>query len=206
MIALVESENYPLMYSSILSHFLFEYIHPFYDGNGRTGRFLLAEYLNIPLSLPTVLSLSKTIAEHKGRYYKAFEITENDLNHGEATYFIILIMELIKSAQENLEVSLMEKRRQLDEALVEIKELEKGMILTSAEGSILYGAIQSFLFEVEPSFTISDAADQVELGEQTTRKYIRKLEEKELLVMVSKRPARFSISNKAKEALHLEEV
>lgn len=38
---------------------------PFYDGNGRTGRYLLALYLDESLSIPTVLSLSRTIAKNK---------------------------------------------------------------------------------------------------------------------------------------------
>ena len=62
MIELVASPDIPQTYSAILSHFLFEYIHPFYDGNGRTGRYLLALYLSEPLSETTVLSLSRVIA------------------------------------------------------------------------------------------------------------------------------------------------
>ena len=58
MLALMHSEEIPEIYSALLSHFLFEYVHPFYDGNGRTGRYLLALSLSTPLSQPTVLSLS----------------------------------------------------------------------------------------------------------------------------------------------------
>jgi Fic family protein len=53
-----------------LMHYQFEAIHPFHDGNGRTGRilnllFLLQrELLDIP-----VLYLSRYIIEHKARYY-----------------------------------------------------------------------------------------------------------------------------------------
>ena len=35
MIDLVSSEDMPEVYSALLSHYLFEYIHPFYDGNGK---------------------------------------------------------------------------------------------------------------------------------------------------------------------------
>ncbi len=69
---LARSDTIPFLQRAIASHFLFEYIHPFYDGNGRTGRYLLALYLSNDLTLPTVLSLSRTIAENKNEYYKAF--------------------------------------------------------------------------------------------------------------------------------------
>ena len=65
------SDTIPFLQRAIASHFLFEYIHPFYDGNGRTGRYLLALYLSNDLTLPTVLSLSRTIAENKNEIYKA---------------------------------------------------------------------------------------------------------------------------------------
>ena len=61
MIHLATSDEIPRLQSAIMSHFLFEYVHPFYDGNGRTGRYLLALYLNHDLTMPTVLSLSRTM-------------------------------------------------------------------------------------------------------------------------------------------------
>lgn len=37
MIELGNREDVPSLYAASICHFLFEYIHPFYDGNGRTG-------------------------------------------------------------------------------------------------------------------------------------------------------------------------
>lgn len=85
-----------------MSHFLFEYVHPFYDGNGRTGRYLLALYLNHDLTMPTVLSLSRTIAENKNAYYKAFMEAEDKLNCGELTLFVNTILGFIQQAQDEL--------------------------------------------------------------------------------------------------------
>jgi Fic family protein len=57
-----------------IGHFQFEAIHPFRDGNGRTGRILNIHYLVEKglLDLP-ILFLSKYILEHKGEYYDALE-------------------------------------------------------------------------------------------------------------------------------------
>tara|TARA_R110002124_G_C8888116_1_gene508955 strand:+ start:167 stop:1240 length:1074 start_codon:yes stop_codon:yes gene_type:complete len=61
-------------------HFQFESIHPFYDGNGRTGRIINVLYLvmNDLLNLP-VLYLSRYIIEHKVDYYRLLqEVRETD--------------------------------------------------------------------------------------------------------------------------------
>lgn len=54
-----------------ISHYQFEAIHPFYDGNGRTGRILIVLYLVEQglLTLP-ILYLSRYIVQHKPEYYR----------------------------------------------------------------------------------------------------------------------------------------
>jgi len=61
-------------------HYQFESIHPFYDGNGRTGRIINVLYLvmNDLLNLP-VLYLSRYIINHKADYYSLLqEVRETD--------------------------------------------------------------------------------------------------------------------------------
>ena len=55
-------------------HYQFESIHPFYDGNGRTGRIINVLYIvmNDLLDLP-ILYLSRYIIENKGEYYKLLQ-------------------------------------------------------------------------------------------------------------------------------------
>ncbi len=69
----------PLIKMGII-HYQFESIHPFYDGNGRTGRIINVLYLvmNDLLDLP-ILYLSQYIIENKGQYYKLLqEVRETD--------------------------------------------------------------------------------------------------------------------------------
>jgi Fic family protein len=64
-----------------LIHYQFEAIHPFSDGNGRTGRIINILFLvqSGLLDLP-VLYLSKSIIEHKNDYYRLLrEVTEKGL-------------------------------------------------------------------------------------------------------------------------------
>ncbi len=69
----------PLVKMAII-HYQFESIHPFYDGNGRTGRIINVLYLVMKdlLNLP-ILYLSRYIILNKGSYYKLLqEIRETD--------------------------------------------------------------------------------------------------------------------------------
>ncbi len=63
----------PLVKMAIIHH-QFESIHPFYDGNGRTGRIVSILYLviNNLLDLP-VLYLSRYITHNKGEYYRLIQ-------------------------------------------------------------------------------------------------------------------------------------
>jgi len=74
-----KSDFDPLVKMAII-HYQFESIHPFYDGNGRTGRIINVLYLVMKdlLNLP-VLYLSRYIILNKGNYYKLLqEIREID--------------------------------------------------------------------------------------------------------------------------------
>jgi len=63
----------PLVRMAVL-HYQFESIHPFYDGNGRTGRILNLLHLVLHglLDLP-VLYLSRYIVMHKSEYYQGLQ-------------------------------------------------------------------------------------------------------------------------------------
>ena len=63
----------PLIKMAIIHH-QFESIHPFYDGNGRTGRILNILYLvlNELLEIP-ILYLSRYIIQHKADYYRLLQ-------------------------------------------------------------------------------------------------------------------------------------
>ncbi len=63
-----------------LMHYQFEAIHPFADGNGRTGRILLLLYLKLSGLLDTpAIYLSEYIIKNKAGYYKCLRnVTENN--------------------------------------------------------------------------------------------------------------------------------
>jgi Fic family protein len=85
----------PLVKMGII-HYQFESIHPFYDGNGRTGRIINVLYLvmNGLLDLP-ILYLSRYIIENKGDYYKLLQEIRDTDNWEDWTMYMLNAVEQI---------------------------------------------------------------------------------------------------------------
>ena len=197
MIALVNDSEIPQTFAAIVSHFLFEYIHPFYDGNGRMGRYLLALYLSEPLSLPTVLSLSRIIAENKTEYYRAFETAQDRLNHGEVTFFVIQMMKFIRLAQEGVMESLESKIELLNRAGLSLDRFkQEPFFLSEKEATTLFILVQYHLFSTFPEISLRDILYASHVSMNTARKYTLALEEKGLLKPVSRKPLVFVLTHK----------
>ncbi len=77
-----------------IGHFQFEAIHPFRDGNGRTGRVFNIHYLTKKglLDLP-ILFLSRYIIENKDEYYRRLEAVSQK---GEWKKWILYMLDAIK--------------------------------------------------------------------------------------------------------------
>ena len=90
-------------------HYLIEYIHPFYDGNGRIGRFILSYCLSETLEPLLSYRISETIKENITEYYKAFKVCNDPHNLGDLTPFLIMMLHMIYTALKDLEGSLKRK-------------------------------------------------------------------------------------------------
>ena len=97
------------IYRVCLFHYLLEYIHPFYDGNGRLGRFILSYCISEMMEPLLAYRISETIKENRKEYYAAFEICNDRLNRGDLTPFLLMQMEMIRSAFQDLKDSLESK-------------------------------------------------------------------------------------------------
>lgn len=90
----------PLVKLAVIHH-QFESIHPFYDGNGRTGRILNVLYLVLKNLLDSpILYLSKFIIHNKTAYYKLFQEVINIQNWEDWILFILQGIE--ETANETL--------------------------------------------------------------------------------------------------------
>ena len=95
---LKKSKLHPLVKSCIF-HYKFEFIHPFADGNGRTGRLwhtlILAKWQEFYLWIP----IETVIHERQQEYYNALNASNNA---GESTIFVQFMLEFIRDILREL--------------------------------------------------------------------------------------------------------
>ncbi|MGL1904334.1 MAG: Fic family protein [Fibrobacterales bacterium] len=100
-------------------HFQFESIHPYYDGNGRTGRLLNILYLMSKdfLDVP-ILYLSSFITRNKAEYYRLL----NDVNINETwEQWILYILQGIKVVSEETTKKVQKIKITLDDMIEKIR-------------------------------------------------------------------------------------
>jgi len=100
-----ENIHVPQLIRIAISHYQFETIHPFQDGNGRIGRLLITLYLvNKDLLRHPCLYLSAHLEKHRTDYYDALMRvrTSHDLNHW-IRFFLVAVIETAKSSTLTLQ-------------------------------------------------------------------------------------------------------
>ncbi len=94
-----EDDSLDPLIKMALMHYQFEAIHPFSDGNGRTGRILLLLYLKMEnlLDVPAIY-LSEYIIQNKSEYYKRLRlVTEKE----DWESWIMYMLDMIESTAQN---------------------------------------------------------------------------------------------------------
>ena len=200
LIQFMNRKDIPFLVKASISHFFFEYIHPFYDGNGRFGRYLLSLYLARKLDILTAFSISYSISKNLDDYYKSFIEVEDVNNYGEITFFVENILETIKSGQEMIIELLNDSVMRFNHSMEILNELTKD--LSEKENIMLQIYLQNYLFNdfeeitnVELSYIIGD------LTQQTINKYTQELEKKGYLVKIKQRPLTYTLADKITDKL-----
>ena len=94
-----DDERTDLLVKLAIIHYQFESIHPFYDGNGRTGRILNVLYLVLSELLDSpILYLSKYIIKHKDEYYRLLQGVRTNENWED---WIIYMLKAIEETAKN---------------------------------------------------------------------------------------------------------
>ncbi|MDZ7820521.1 MAG: Fic family protein [Candidatus Marinimicrobia bacterium] len=163
-----ENDISPLIMMTVL-HAQFESIHPFYDGNGRTGRILNLLYLimNRLLNVP-ILYHSSYIIENKSEYYKTLNKINNDQNWEDFILF------MLKSIEETSKMTI-KKIRQIRDLLD--KSIEK---VQKEAASIYKKELVELLFE-QPYCKIGYLVENLGVERKAASRYLRELETIDLL-------------------------
>ncbi|WP_323593576.1 Fic family protein [Aliarcobacter butzleri] len=153
----------PLIKMAII-HYQFETIHPFYDGNGRTGRIINILYLvlNELLDLP-ILYLSSYIIKHKADYYRLLQEVRTK---GSWEEWIIYMLEGIEQTAT--------KQVQL---INDIKELmDKTKEKLKSELPKIYSKDLLEVLFIHPYTKIDMLVDNLGVTRQTASKHLKELE------------------------------
>ena len=120
----IDDDIDPLIKLAII-HYQFESIHPFYDGNGRTGRILNILYLIYMDLLETpILYLSKYIINNKMEYYKLFQETRKTQNF--ENWILYLLKGIEYTSKETIQMI-----NKISEEMLKMKRELKNNELTS---------------------------------------------------------------------------
>lgn len=153
----------PLIKLAIV-HYQFESIHPFYDGNGRTGRIINILYLILKDLIDTpILYLSKYIIRNKMEYYRLFQETRNS---GDFEDWIIYILVGIEEMAEET-IGIINKIR--DEIIKMKYELREKTKIYSKE------LLEALFFEFYTK--IPYIQNQLGVSDKTAQKYLDNLVE-----------------------------
>ena len=152
-----------------LIHYQFESIHPFYDGNGRTGRILNVLYLvlNNLLDSP-ILYLSNYINANKENYYRLFKEVRDENNYED---WIIYILKGVEEASKQAIELIKKIMKEMDQFKKEF--LEKLPKIYSDE------LLESLFFEVYTR--IAYIENKCGITRQTAASHLNQLVESGLL-------------------------
>lgn len=206
MLSLMNSNEVPTLIKACMCHYAFESVHPFYDGNGRTGRFLLALQLHEQLSMPTILSLSSIIYAEKSGYYAAFSKAQELFNCNDLTMFCCTMLEYIEKAQIEVFDNISVQLKQIIYCMDKLFEFSKKTAISKVQREVLTILLQNKLFSYNPTpMTRKQLSEYVgnaigeQIGERKIVSALNGLIELEMVDSIGERPLRYELSKKANE-------
>lgn len=165
-----ENINVPQLIRIALSHYQFETIHPFLDGNGRIGRLLITLYLvNKGLLRKPSLYLSDFFERNRNSYYDALtKVREsNDIVHW-VKFFLSAVIETAGKGKETFQ-SILALRQEMDTLIFGYgKRAENAQALLKS----LYS---------RPSISANDAAELLSISHQAASALLNKMVEDNVL-------------------------
>jgi len=158
--------NMPHLIKMAISHYQFETIHPFNDGNGRIGRMLIALHLiELGILCKPTLYLSDFFEKNKGAYYDAltFVRERNDLDQW-IIFFLSAVIETAKKGTDTFE-KIIDLRTRYEKQIHELGRRAK-----------LGHKLLLQLFST-PAFKVADASKYLNTSITATNTLVKGMEE-----------------------------
>ena len=186
---LLNDEAVPGLVRVAAFHYLFGYIHPFYDGNGRTSRFIASYYLARLLHPLAAIRLSITIKKSLRTYYRLFEDTNAYGNCGDLTPFITGFLLLILKSVSRVNTLLTEKHQKLLNYESRLRTLPA---ISKADFPIYYVLLQASLFSDEGA-SLEEISIPVRKKPRTIQDRIKSYPQEHIIVNKSHRAYRYKL-------------
>ena len=168
------NSNNDIYVRMILCHFMFEYIHPFYDGNGRLGRFLFSSGLFLKTKNYFAFTISISLLHEKNKYYKAFNEANDRYEFGCLNSYVKTILEILIN-----QVNILIKKLYLEKN--KLNSLKYDFKMTKSEEKILKLISEASLFSC---FGVSneEIIKETNVSKRTLISTLNKLKKENLLV------------------------
>lgn len=169
LLSFINSDNnfHPVIKACII-HFYFVYIHPFFDGNGRTARAISYMYLlQNGYEFFKFFSISSVINEEKNHYYNAIENTE--LYGSDMTYFIKYYSSMIVRSISKIKLNF---KKEFGRKLIKDTLDKSGIILDKRQVK----AVNHFITVDKNFITIEEYKKKFKISYETARTDLLELE------------------------------
>lgn len=169
-----ETIDVPELIRIAISHYQFETIHPFLDGNGRIGRLLITLYLvNKGLLRKPSLYLSDFFERNRASYYDALMRVRvsNDMLHW-VKFFLSAVIETAGKGKQTFE-GILALRREMD-----------ALALGYGKRAENVQALLRHLYR-RPAVTASQASEILNVSHQTASALLRKMVNDQMLIEIT---------------------
>jgi len=196
LLAMLNQSHLPFLVKLAIGHYYFGYIHPFYDGNGRTGRFLTSLYLSKTFSIYTAYALSNGCRLTHRKYLDLFHRTNGFSNYGELNFAIESFLDILIAGQTYI-------IEDLEEKVSVLKQMEKRIDdifpLDDLAQTILFLFCQQHLFdngrfEKNEIIHILKEIFKDKRSKNTISTILTKLENKDYLTKVKQKPITYQFN------------